>query len=294
MQLSRRVVIAVCCLLILGGLWASQSHRLTPASPDSETLADTPTDDFVYTSIGSVPTLMAGYERWKGLAADAGLENTLVLSLRPSALTRRVGHEGRFKLGHGAHGRAMIDLVEGQMIVAVKRLPTDEPYDVWLIDNRPGPNRSVRPEPGDRQVHLGYLQPSRGEAKLEAQLHRGRLQDFELDIVAVTPQGTEPGQHGLLFGMPSLYQMMYYNERQGDHEGWQPLSKALNMAMAPFRVLVPSIAEAVVMNDERRSFDGSLFIKQKIQQGEETFFTQTFEGNGRTCGTCHPIDASFT
>lgn len=87
---------------------------------------------------------------------------------------------------------------------------------------------------------------------------------------------------------------MYYNERRGERDGWEPISKALNMAIAPFRVLVPSVAEAVVMNDERRSFNGSLFIRRNIQRGERTLFTETFQGNGRTCGTCHPIDASFT
>jgi hypothetical protein len=31
-----------------------------------------------------------------------------------------------------------------------------------------------------------------------------------------------------------------------------------------------------------------------IAQGEKIFFTETFEGNGRTCGTCHPAENNFT
>jgi hypothetical protein len=31
-----------------------------------------------------------------------------------------------------------------------------------------------------------------------------------------------------------------------------------------------------------------------IAQGEQIFFTETFEGNGRTCGTCHPAENNFT
>jgi len=31
-----------------------------------------------------------------------------------------------------------------------------------------------------------------------------------------------------------------------------------------------------------------------IEQGARLFFEETFDGNGRTCGTCHPADHSFT
>ncbi|MEC4673029.1 MAG: hypothetical protein VST68_02455 [Nitrospirota bacterium] len=31
-----------------------------------------------------------------------------------------------------------------------------------------------------------------------------------------------------------------------------------------------------------------------IAQGEDIFFNETFQGNGRTCGTCHPIERNFT
>src|SRR5262245_29633042 len=31
-----------------------------------------------------------------------------------------------------------------------------------------------------------------------------------------------------------------------------------------------------------------------ISQGERIFFEETFGGNGRTCGTCHPADNNFT
>ena len=31
-----------------------------------------------------------------------------------------------------------------------------------------------------------------------------------------------------------------------------------------------------------------------IARGRELFFNETFGGNGRTCGTCHPADNHFT
>ncbi len=34
--------------------------------------------------------------------------------------------------------------------------------------------------------------------------------------------------------------------------------------------------------------------KQLIMKGREFFFNETFNGNGRTCGTCHPFTNNFT
>lgn len=35
-------------------------------------------------------------------------------------------------------------------------------------------------------------------------------------------------------------------------------------------------------------------LAQLIARGERLFFTETFGGNGRTCGTCHPAENNFT
>ncbi|HEX6012502.1 MAG TPA: hypothetical protein VFY87_12010, partial [Geminicoccaceae bacterium] len=31
-----------------------------------------------------------------------------------------------------------------------------------------------------------------------------------------------------------------------------------------------------------------------VEQGRRLFFEETFDGNGRTCGTCHPADNNYT
>ena len=33
-------------------------------------------------------------------------------------------------------------------------------------------------------------------------------------------------------------------------------------------------------------------LDKLISQGAELFFEETFRGNGRTCGTCHPVQAT--
>ena len=39
---------------------------------------------------------------------------------------------------------------------------------------------------------------------------------------------------------------------------------------------------------------GSVKLDKLISQGAELFFEETFKGNGRTCGTCHPASNNFT
>src|SRR5205814_5454569 len=35
-------------------------------------------------------------------------------------------------------------------------------------------------------------------------------------------------------------------------------------------------------------------LSQLIAKGSDLFFNETFGGNGRTCGTCHPAENNFT
>jgi cytochrome c peroxidase len=34
--------------------------------------------------------------------------------------------------------------------------------------------------------------------------------------------------------------------------------------------------------------------RQLVEEGRRIFFEETFDGNGRTCGTCHPAEHNFT
>jgi len=55
----------------------------------------------------------------------------------------------------------------------------------------------------------------------------------------------------------------------------------------PFRALVPGPAYAQGMG-------GDPAFEALVVQGEDIFFNETFDGNGRTCGTCHPANNNFT
>jgi Tol biopolymer transport system component len=59
-----------------------------------------------------------------------------------------------------------------------------------------------------------------------------------------------------------------------------------------------SLATNLVLNDTNGRRD--VFVHEPTQtadlvaQGEDIFFNETFGGNGRTCGTCHPAENKFT
>lgn len=225
--------------------------------------------------IGNARALQASYERWKAQYAATEGDRMLVLPLGYSK-----GLSARFTT---AHGQARLDLAEGTMSIEVSGLPAEDAFDVWLVDNRPGPERSVRPEPGDTLVRAGRLERTGDVLALRAQLGQELLSSFELDLIVVAPAGRDPGAEGLLFATPSLFHRLYYTEQR------RPVtvaSGANSKTWSPFSVLVPSPAWAQA--------SGVSTLQELVGQGETLFFEETFGGNGRTCGTCHPADNNLT
>jgi cytochrome c peroxidase len=225
--------------------------------------------------IGNARALQASYERWKTQYAATEGDRRLVLPLAYSK-----GLSARFTT---AQGQARLDLADGTIAVEVSGLAAEDAFDVWLVDNRPGPGRSVRPEPGDNMLRVGRLVRAGDAFALRERLGQELLTAFKLDLIVVAPAGSDPGTDGLLFATPSLFQRLYYTELR------TPVAVAggsTGKAWSPFSVLVPSPAWAQTSTVST--------VQQLVRQGEDLFFNETFDGNGRTCGTCHPADNNLT
>lgn len=243
--------------------------------------------DSVVTRIGDAQNLLVAYNQWKAAATRNGADRSLVLPLRYSK-----GLSAEFTK---ADGHASLNLIDGSVSVKVAGLSDKEAFDVWLIDNRPGPGRSVKPEPGDVMVRIGRLTHKEGAATLQARLGRETTAGFKLDLVVVARAGENPGDAGLLVGSPTLFQRLYYSEQGGEFarlaDAAGPGSSGpanRSVLSAPFRLLIPSPVYADGAGDIATHL-GSL-----IAQGQDLFFNGTFEGNGRTCGTCHPAENNLT
>jgi cytochrome c peroxidase len=224
---------------------------------------------------GDPRALQASYDRWKAAYAQSGGDRSLVLPLRYSK-----GLSAGFVR---AEGEAALDLAEGTLRVHVVGLSDTQGFDVWLVDNRPGPGRTVRPEAGDRLVRAGPLQGTGNSRTLHTRLGRELLASFEIDLIVVARAGGDPGVEGLLFGAPSLFHRLYYRERRATARASGGTVRATPPA---FGALVPSPAWA----DE----PGEAGLRALVERGERLFFEETFGGNGRTCGTCHPARNNLT
>lgn len=229
--------------------------------------------------IGNVRSLEAAYGRWRTAYTRGGGDRTLTLALGYSkALSARFTK---------AHGLVKLDLVEGSLSVEVFALAGEGELDFWLVDNRPG--HSVKPEPGDAMLRLGSLKQGDGRAVLKIELDHRRLSGFKIDLVVVTEGGQSPATAGLLFGSPTLFQKLYYGTGRGPFAlpTADPAFAKRSPWPAPLRVLVAGVAHAA-------GGAGTATLEAMVAEGAEIFFNETFDGNGRTCATCHPAENNFT
>ena len=206
----------------------------------------------IYAAAAKTPKLRRVYETWQAAHMRQGGDRNVVISL---------GYlKGLSTEFSQARGRAVLDLVEGEVTVTVTGLAETDEAHLWLVDNRTVPGSSVAPEDTDFMLHAGALTFAEGRAELSAELPPGLPEDFEVDLVVLTRGDQPPDKSGLLFGTRSLFQRLYTRSRRES-----PTAK--------------SAAE---------------LFETLVQQGSVLFNVETFNGNGRTCATCHPAENNFT
>src|SRR5439155_8512230 len=76
--------------------------------------------------------------------------------------------------------------------------------------------------------------------------------------------------------------------RAPDDEGGQMRSREL---VSTAHVVLCAV---VVLSGCKTASPTADRLSQLIAKGRDLFFNETFAGNGRTCGTCHPAENNFT
>jgi len=223
-----------------------------------------------YAHGGTAHKLEAAYAKWIALHEKNGGDHNVVVNLGWSK-----SYSKKFTR---ARGRAKLDLIKGDVAIEVQGLDDQAISDVWLIDNQPGPGHSAAPDPADHLLWIGTLKHSGDRATLSVQLG-DVFEDFEVDLVAITGSGKDPTIDGVLFGSVGLFQRLYTRARTGR------LNVPGDSSSSPLGPFSPSPAYASTVVP---TFD-PLIIK-----GADLFFNETFDGNGRTCGTCHPAENNLT
>ena len=157
-------------------------------------------------------------------------------------------------------------------------------YDLWLVDSM---NKSIDSN-ANNLLKLGSFDVANGKGSMEAQLERSKLLGFTLNSIVVSKAGQSPLDNIVITGAPDLMHKLYYADKpwlttaMGDFKG------ITQDAATPFGFLLPKAANADTLSDL------TPVLGVLVAQGRQVFHNETFNGNGRTCGTCHRADNNFT
>jgi hypothetical protein len=234
---------------------------------------------------GHLETFNANYKDWETQYEKDGGDRNMVLAM------------GWFKgLSTGrsyASGLAKFNLVDGTVTVAINGLSKDEGWDVWMVDSAPG--RSIGLESDDNMLKLGSLTHENEVSTLAASLGKDFFTTFDMDLIIVTKTEKDPIEDRTLIGTTSLFHRLHRSKQQGQ---FGVLADADPIPAEPDkRGLFQRIIDAVSPTASAQIGpipNPSTHLQLSITRGRKSFFNETFEGNGRTCGTCHRENGNLT
>lgn len=210
---------------------------------------------------GNPQVLIRQYEIWRNSKPEV-----LVIELQPSVL--------RSARPTTAHGVARFNLADGKVTVEIDNAP-EESLEAWLID-RTGTSQS--PSASPRRIG-GFSREEHGsESVLQATLDPGGSANVKLDTITVITAGQNPHEDELLSGSLGLFQKLYLAELDRDSE---PGSTSSTQG---FR--------SSITLDEDESV--ASILTGMASAGANIFNNFTFDGNGRTCSTCHVPTNNYT
>lgn len=250
-----------------------------------DTSSDT-TGPLTSTGLGSVESLEANYQAWEAQYVKDGGDRNMEVALTSS-------EKGITNGMINAGGLAKLNWVDGIVSVEVNGLEKSRDWDVWLVDN--SAESSIVPDASDQMVRAGTLKREGKSAKLEAALGSEAFADFEPDLVVVSEAGKSPVDSCVLAGGTTLFQQLHRSAQRGQ---FGVLDDPIPLQVAEEeRGLFERLIDAVSPTADAQIGpipNPSTALQQLITAGRQSFFNDTFQGNGRTCGTCHREDENLT
>jgi hypothetical protein len=198
-------------------------------------------------------------------AFDKSLDSGDVLTLSVSNL------RGLSSEAVNAGGRVMVNLATSVVTSTVTGLPSAGSFDLWLVDNRPSPGHTTFAETGDVSVRVGTYSPSAGAHSLSATLGSAVFATFFPDRAFVVRTGQISPNPFVLTGPSTLFDRL---RRRQVHFADDPQG-------------------TIGFDPTATSTRGANFAKL-VAAGRQLFLNEKFNGNGRSCGTCHVETNNFT
>lgn len=242
------------------------------------------------TGLADPQALLKQYKEWEAAYEQSGGDRNLVIGLNWS--------KGLSDEHATAHGYTKIDIEAGTVSAEVSGLPQDKGWDLWLVQDNPGPGRTVLPEPGDSMLKIGTLKHEGTVARLQSDLGAEVFSEFRPDLAFVTLEGKGPDESRYLAGTLSLFHDLYRSAKRGqfavlDRQTPEQIDKERGFFTRLIEAISPSAEAQIAIGPE------IVAVRGLVAQGRTIFFNEQFAGNGRTCGTCHreennlTIDAAF-
>lgn len=241
-------------------------------------------DSTPITGLSSVETFNANYKAWEAEYEKNGGDRNVVMS---------VGWFKGLSTGESrASGVARLNLVDGVVSVDIDGLSQDEVWDLWMIDSAAG---SILPEANDTMRRLGSLTFEGKKASFYANLGGDTFKSFDMDLIVVTKSGNTPVEDRTLVGTTSLFPRLYRSKQRGqfgvladaDPAPLKPDNRNAFQRLAD--AIIPTAA-AQIGPDPNPSTPQEVLIAA----GRTSFLNDTFNGNGRTCATCHREENNLT
>ena len=227
--------------------------------------------------LGRVDVLEARYVKWVNAYEAGGGDRRMVLPL--GAIK---GLSPSF--GEDVHGSARVDLTTGEVRIEVRGASAEPRLDAWLVSN--GRDGSVTPESGDRMARLGSL--VKRDQAMHLDVARAWRDGLAFDLVVITRDGKTPIEDPFLIGSTTMFHRVYWAARSGRMDAvlGLPASGGVKTLAS---LMAPPLSAQIGPNP-----NPTTALEMLIQRGRAGFFSTTFNGNGRTCGTCHREDNNLT
>jgi cytochrome c peroxidase len=170
-------------------------------------------------------------------------------------------------------GRVRIDLASGAVTSTVRGLPPGGSFELWLADNRPSLGHTTLAETGDALLKVGDygFSLTTGVHTLTAALGAEAFRTLFPDRAFVVRAGADPKKSFVLTGSSTLFdrlrrRQVRFRDDAGATLGFDPVAAATRPAN----------------------------FARLAAQGRQLFLKEKFNGNGRSCGTCHVESNNFT
>ena len=261
-QATAALILAGTTLLMIapiGGLNAADT--VDQASGKSGSAATHHARNRTNTGMADPAALVTAFDRYLSGLGAGGEARFLVMPL--------TGLRGLTSESLDAGGTLAIDFSDGSVVSQVTGL--DGEFELWVADNQPASGNSTLADASDVFLKVGAYRSESGAHVLSVLLGPDRFSGFIPDRAFVVRAGRDPVSAFVLTGANALFDRLYRRQ-----------------------VRLVDTPDATIGFDPTNMARRAAAFTTLIARGRELFIDEQFNGNGRTCGTCHVESNNFT